>query len=181
VTGGKDGGGAGAGFTYAPWMVANLTVDRVPAGRGAPPAWDNVLYGSDSLGYVTATHQSLRIAPGGSVLTYYRPYTGDPAAERAAMLLKPWGAWRDEILRDLSTAHPDLRSTVSRCDVMLLGHAMIRPTPGFVWGRARRAAQAPLGRVHFAHSDMGGLSIFEEAQAQGVRAADEALRGLGRG
>ena len=33
-----------------------------PAGRGAgsPPAWDNVLYDSASLGYVVATHQSLR-------------------------------------------------------------------------------------------------------------------------
>ena len=57
-------------FSYAPWMVANLTLRRahnapvaaapVPAharGGGFPPAWDNVLIESPSLGYVVATHQ----------------------------------------------------------------------------------------------------------------------------
>ncbi len=44
---------------YAPWVVANLTLDRVPQERGAELAWDNVIYGSRSLGYVNATHQSL--------------------------------------------------------------------------------------------------------------------------
>jgi hypothetical protein len=32
--------------------------------------------------------------------------------------------------------------------------------------------------VHFAHSDLSGLSIIEEAQAHGVRAADQVLARL---
>ena len=62
---------------------------------------------------------------------------------------------------------------------MLWGHAMIRPVPGFVWGPARRAAAAPRGPIRFAHSDMSGLSLFEEAQYHGVRAAEEVMRDLG--
>ena len=37
-------------FRYAPWLVANLHLDRLPArGSGAPPAWDNVIHDSRSL------------------------------------------------------------------------------------------------------------------------------------
>jgi hypothetical protein len=53
---------------------------------------------------------------------------------------------------------------------------MVRPTKGFVTGRARAEAALPLGRIHFAHSDLSGISIFEEAQYHGVRAARAALR-----
>jgi hypothetical protein len=34
--------------------------------------------------------------------------------------------------------------------------------------------------VHFAHSDLSAIPLFEEAQARGVAAAEAALRGLGR-
>ena len=163
-------------FTYSPWVVANLTVDRAPDGA----AWDNVLYDSPSLGYVVATHQDLRTAPGPSVLTWYLPLAvPNPDAARAWMLEQNWRDWASLILADLVQAHPDIESRVSRIDVMLWGHAMIRPTPGFMWGGARRRADAPHGAIRFAHSDMSGLSVFEEAQYHGVRAAEEAMRALG--
>jgi hypothetical protein len=38
----------------------------------------------------------------------------------------------------------------------------------------------PIGAVHFAHSDLSGIPLFEEAQARGVHAAEAALRQLGR-
>ena len=167
--------GLGA-FTYSPWMVANLTVRRLPDGA----AWDNVLVDSPSLGYVVATHQDLRIAPGASVLTYYLPLAApNPAAARAWMLEQAWRDWVSLILADLGQAHPDIESLVTHVDVMLWGHAMIRPVPGFVWGAARREAAARHGAVRFAHSDMSGLSVFEEAQYHGVRAAEEVMRELG--
>ncbi len=37
---------------------------------------------------------------------------------------------------------------------------------------------APLGAVHFAASDLGGLPLLEEAQWAGVRAAEEALAAM---
>ncbi len=168
------------GFTYAPWVVANVTVDRVPEGRGVPPAWDNVIHGSPSLGYVTATHQSLRSRSGPSVLTWYLPCTGDPSSERTALLNSSWEYWRDRVLADLRLAHPDIDRIASRVDVMLYGHAMIRPVPGFLWGPSRAAACEPVGPVSFAHSDLSGISIFEEAQYRGVRAAESVLRAMGR-
>ena len=164
------------GFTYAPWMVANLTVDRLPDGA----AWDNVLFDSPSLGYVVATHQNLRMAPGPSVLTYYLPLTAPtPETARTWMLERSWNDWVSLILADLAQAHPEIESLVTHVDVMLWGHAMIRPVPGFVWGEARRRAAEHHGAIRFAHSDMSGISLFEEAQYHGVRAAEQVMRELG--
>jgi glycine/D-amino acid oxidase-like deaminating enzyme len=164
-----------AGLTYAPWMVANLTLERLPD----EASWDNVIFDSPSLGYVVATHQTPRARSGPSVITYYQPLTGDPAAERQAMLLRPWEEWRDDILRDLRRAHRDIDGLVTNIDVMLWGHAMARPVPGFVWGAARREAARPLGPIRFAHSDLSGLSIFEEAQYWGVLAAEQVMAAMG--
>jgi hypothetical protein len=167
--------GLGA-FSYCPWMVANLTVDRLPDGA----AWDNILFESPSLGYVVATHQNLRIAPGPSVLTYYLPLpVPNPETARTWMLERSWSDWVSMILADLARAHPEIESLVTHVDVMLWGHAMIRPVPGFVWGDARRRAGEPHGAIRFAHSDMSGISLFEEAQYHGVRAAEQVMRELG--
>jgi hypothetical protein len=64
---------------------------------------------------------------------------------------------------------------VRTIDVMLWGHGMIRPAPGFLWGPDRRRAAEPAGNVFFAHSDLSGISIFEEALHRGFRAAERAL------
>ncbi|MBL9038617.1 MAG: FAD-dependent oxidoreductase [Archangium sp.] len=169
-------------FHSGPWVVANLTVSTPPTGRGFPLAWDNVLYDSKSLGYVVATHQRLRADTSGpTVLTWYYPASGvDVKAERQRVFSTSCAEWQALALADLRPAHPRLRETVQRIDVMRWGHAMVRPVPGFVWGDARRAAQASLGALHFAHSDLGGLALFEEANHHGVRAAEAALTGLGR-
>ena len=129
---------------------------------------------------MVATHQNLRIAPGPSVLTYYRPLSvPNPAVARTWMLEQRWDDWVSLVLADLSQAHPEIESLVRHIDVMLWGHAMIRPVPGFVWGASRRQAEEPHGAIRFAHSDMSGISLFEEAQYHGVRAAEAVMRDLG--
>ena len=51
---------AAALLQTAPWLVANLHLPHPLLERnGAPPSWDNVIYGSSGLGYVDAMHQSL--------------------------------------------------------------------------------------------------------------------------
>jgi glycine/D-amino acid oxidase-like deaminating enzyme len=170
-------------FQYSPWTVANLTLDALPRTRGFPLAWDNVLYESRSLGYVVATHQNLRSrAQGPTVLTWYYPHVGsDVVAERKKLLATSAEDWRTLVLTDLRPSHVRLEEQVQSIEVMRWGHAMVRPVPGFVWGDARRAAQASVGgSLHFAHSDLGGLALFEEANWHGVRAAEQALTGLGR-
>jgi hypothetical protein len=132
------------------------------------------------LGYVTATHQHVSTVPGPSVLTYYRSFFREsPAVIRQWLGKTPWETWRRVVLSDLATAHPDLESSVKRLDVMLLAHAMIRPTVGFVWGEARRAALELPSRLHAAHCDTSGLPLFEEALYRGVSAAESVMRQLG--
>jgi hypothetical protein len=57
---------------------------------------------------------------------------------------------------------------------------MARPRVGSVFDPALEAARAPLGTVHFAASELSGMSLFEEALDHGVRAAQEVLGALGR-
>ncbi len=161
-------------FTYAPWVVANLVLQR----GDEAACWDNVLYESPSLGYVVATHQSLATRPGPTVWTWYRPLTGNPVTEREEMLARPWESWRQEIVSELSRPHPDLIDRLERLDVMLLGHAMVRPVPGLRASKALEAASQPKKGVHFAHSDLSGFSLFEEANYHGARAAEEVLAAL---
>jgi hypothetical protein len=170
-----------AAFDYAPWVVANLTLEEAPRDRyGAPLAWDNVLYDSSALGYVVATHQSLASHRGPTVITWYQPLCAEaPRAARERLLATPREAWAEAILAELSRPHPELRAAVRRMDVAANGHAMVRPRPGFVWGDARRRVEAHAGRVHFAHSDASGFSLFEEAQYRGVAAAERVLARLG--
>jgi glycine/D-amino acid oxidase-like deaminating enzyme len=176
-----EGAPVAEGFVYSPWLTANLTLDRMPAEGQSERAWDNVIYDSPALGYVVATHMSFRTVENRSVWTYYWSLTDwTPSAARAVLLEKDWGYWRDTILDDLSRAHPDIRQCVARIDIMRMGHAMARPVPGFLSLPARRNLAAGWNGIAFANSDLSGLSLFEEAQARGVAAADRVLRDVGR-
>ncbi|MCC6536430.1 MAG: FAD-dependent oxidoreductase [Bryobacterales bacterium] len=163
--------------TYAPWLTANLWLDRWPAERGLPIAWDNVLYRSPALGYVVSTHQSLRQHQDRTVWTYYWALANqDPAAARRRLLERDWRSWTEDILNDLAQAHPDIRACVTRIDLMRFGHAMARPAPGFL---SQTLPRSPLPGLFLANSDISGLSIFEEAQFQGVEAAKACLQRMG--
>jgi len=165
-------------FRAGAWLVASVTLRRRPRSRGFPEAWDNVLHGSRSLGYVVATHQSDRHGgpPGATVWTWYLPLTErDEAASHRWLASLSWREAAELVLADLRRPHPDVADCVSRLDVWRWGHAMIRPRPGFVFGATRRGAAEPIGDVHFAHADLSGLPLFEEAQHHGIRAAEELL------
>jgi glycine/D-amino acid oxidase-like deaminating enzyme len=168
-------------FSYAPWLVTNLTLDRWPRDAGAtassrdhapPVAWDNVIADSPSLGYVVATHQSLRVVQERTVWTHYWALAdGDPHAERRRLMAADWKTCAEWVLADLERAHPDVRECVSRVDTLRYGHAMPRPVPGFLAARASLWKPDPGARVLYANSDVTGLSLFEEAQYRGVAAA----------
>ncbi len=166
-------------FRHTPWVVANVTVDEPPSGEGAPPSWDNVIHGDESLGYVSAGHQTLATGRRSDVWTWYLPLDhGDPAAARRKALETTWPQWRDRVLASLGRAHPGIEKKVRRIDVMVWGHGMVRPEPGFVWGAERRRACEPVGAIFPAHSDLSGFSLFEEAQYRGVLAAQKAMARL---
>ncbi|MCB9615075.1 MAG: NAD(P)-binding protein [Sandaracinus sp.] len=161
------------GFAYGPWAVANVHLSERPFDRGFPPAWDNVLYDSPSLGYVTATHQRGRDL-GPSVWTWYLPFTdADPDEGRARLFAAEHGDLAEACVRDLRRAHPNLDACIERIDVWRWGHAMVQPRVGFLRGGARFDAPFVRGTIRLAHSDLSGLALFEEAFFHGVRAADD--------
>jgi len=123
-----------------------------------------------------ATHQSGR-DHGATVFTYYLPLVHDDVrAARERLLTTTWEDWVARILADLAPAHPGLHDLVERVDVWLWGHAMVRPRPGFLWSESLAAGARPLGRLHFAHTDLSGMALFEEAQYWGIHAAEAILR-----
>ena len=178
---------ANAAMRHAPWLVGNLQLsDALDDRPGAPPSWDNVVYdpGRDaaaapaSLGYVDAMHQSTRAVPGATVLTAYWALGGNTpgqlSAQRARLLSEPWSTWAQAVVNDIARVHPDLQDKLKRVDLMRYGHAMSVPVSGLRSSAALRALAAPGPtpgrRVHFAHSDVSGYSVFEEALYQGTRA-----------
>jgi NADPH-dependent 2,4-dienoyl-CoA reductase/sulfur reductase-like enzyme len=168
-------------FHYSPWLVANISLDRLPAGPGAALAWDNVAYGRPMLGYVVATHQQLAMYPRRTVITGYWPLDHLPPAEaRREALSRDASAWKTLIEAELLRMHPELENAIRRIDLRIWGHAMIRPVPGFIWGDRRAQALRQHPPLFFAHSDMAGISLFEEAYTYGVKAADSALAWLER-
>ncbi len=171
---------------YAPWMVANLKMRvglRTPLGSPnrpgvpVPLCWDNVIRDGASLGYVNANHQHLAMPADTVNLTLYWPMdTPDIDAGRKALFERSHGEWVQRIVAELELAHPGVRDQLERVDVWRWGHGMVVPRPGAIWTHGP-ALTAPLGRLHFAHSDLSGISNFEEAQHHGDRAAREVLAG----
>ena len=105
-------------------------------------------------------------------------------AGRAWLLNRPWAAWRDEILAELSLAHPDLAAKTTAVDITRYGHAMAIPVPQAngqtgLWPpsnvrrqlskKERYPPRQVLAweRLRFAHSDWAGYSVFEEAFTAG--------------
>jgi monoamine oxidase len=165
---------------YAPWIVANITIARRPRGKGVQLAWDNVSAGSSALGYVVATHQTQGIPDGPTVLTWYLALSETtPQQARGLMLERTLEQWQAQIEDDLLIMHPDLEGAILRIDVWRWGHAMVSPSPGFLTNAARTRATKAIPPLFRAHSDLSGLSLFEEAHYRGVVAAEQAMRHLG--
>ena len=165
---------AAGDFHHNSWFVANLFLKDRPKPRFArdfPLAWDNVLYESPSLGYVNATHQK-GIDYGPTVWTYYYPMCHEENG-RTKLFNFEWKDLADVCLADIARAHPDIYSLTERIDIMRWGHAMISPRPNFIWSGIREKAAQPYKNIHFAHTDLSGIALFEEAFYHGIRAAKE--------
>lgn len=159
---------------YAPWVMAQLHIARSPSeAPGAPRAWDNVIYGSRSLGFVDASHQTLSAAQAPTVWTWYHALAGAPTAQlRQQLLERGREHWARLALADLAPAYPDLIDAVERIDCVRYGHAMAKPRPGFLTAKGRHWFAQGDGMLQFAHADVSGFSICEEAHSRGVAAAE---------
>ena len=148
----------------APWRVAQLQVSRLPAAKGVRSAWDSVVYGASSLGYVNAAHTVRYRGP--AMLTWYEP------ADDRATLETTWEAARDRVLDDLGPSHPDLLDVLERLDVWHWGHGTVVPGVGVHAVGRLSALEDVHPRILLAHTDLSGMSLFEEASWHGIRAAE---------
>jgi protoporphyrinogen oxidase len=161
---------------YSPWLVSNLRLNtpELIARPGVGPAWDSVIYGSPALGYVDARHQSLDPTPRAGLITHYWALA---RSERGALLQGSWKHWAQRVVTELSATHADLAQRLQRIELTRWGHAMAIPAPGVRSSAALAALREQAhGRLHFAHSDLAGYSVFEEAYTQGTVVAERLLR-----
>jgi protoporphyrinogen oxidase len=164
---------------YTPWLVANVHVDARALDGNVSAAWDNVPYQGRSLGYIVATHQSLVARRDSTLVTYYEPFSQEPVASaRAHLAALDASALRDRVVAELETMHPGITTAVHSVDAWIWPHAMPRPGPGALT-RLWAAGERRSGRVSFAHSDLSGLSLFEEAHDWGTRQARACAQDLG--
>ena len=77
---------------------------------------------------------------------------------------------------DLKTAYGwKFAACVERVEITLRGHAMAAPLPGFRANAGLKALRELDGPILFAHADLSGFSVFEEAAWWGYRAAQLAV------
>ena len=164
-------------FHYAPWLLATLTVDDLNDNYSFPLCWDNVIYGAKGLGYIFNQHQNLGQVQEKKVITYYYSFSSsDLKKSRKELLSKPESYWKELIINDLKIAHPDIEYLIQEIDIQRIGHGMISPVPGFITGNERKQASKSIkNKIYFAHSDLAGISIFEEAFHQGINAVNQLL------
>ena len=164
---------------YAPWLVGNFVINRFPAEIGrSETAWDNVVYGSPHLGYVSAANQFIRTAkPERAVFTSYTTFGSGKADESRRMLLH---APSEELLpyaaHDLLQAYGSrFFRHVEQIDLTVRGHGMSIPHPGYLNRPQLLQLRRHNSPLLFAHSDLSGYSVFEEAVYWGVEAAKKTL------
>ncbi|PWS28378.1 FAD-dependent oxidoreductase [Pedobacter yonginense] len=168
-------------FNYSPWLIANITLNRLPQSKGRGLCWDNVAYDTPSVGYVNSAQQHLEMSDDKKVLTYYLPLCDfEPAVARLAAYSRNYEQWLDIVIPELEIIHPGITQSIEKIDFWVWGHGMIAPGKDFIWSENLEKARTSLeDKVFFAHSDLSGISIFEEAFHQGINAAKQVLNANG--
>ena len=165
---------------YAPWVVSNFLMKDFPEELPRVPlSWDNVVYQEPGLGYVVSTHQDIRVKPPEkTVFTAYLALSDrTPDAARKWLDKASPAELLDAVTVDLKSAYGwKFAPCVERVDITLRGHAMASPRPGFRSNVGLRALREADGPILFAHADLSGFSVFEEAAWWGYQAALRAMR-----
>jgi hypothetical protein len=166
---------------HAAWVVSNFLLNGFPAEEaGVPLAWDNVVHGGAGLGYVVSTHQDITWAPPAQTVFSAYQVLSNSSPQAARRWLQQ--ASRDELYQqavcDLNSVYGSrLRQHATELEITVRGHAMASPLSGFLSNRGLHALRNVDGKLLFAHADLSGFSVFEEASWWGYRAALRVLGG----
>jgi hypothetical protein len=79
-------------------------------------------------------------------------------------------------VNDLKKAHPKIEESTTEIEINILGHGMISPSKNFRSEPSRKILEAGFENLYFAHSDVSGISIFEQAFYRGIAAAKQLLK-----
>ena len=175
---------AGYGFVaardvprYAPWVVSNFILSRVPSERsGVPLSRSNAIYAERGLGY-RADPAAARAQSSRFVFTGYHALADlEPEAARDWLEHASVKDLCSAVMHDMKPAYGwRLPLCLERIAVTVRAHAMAVPEPGFLSNPGRLALRSSGGPLYFAHSDLSGLSLFEEASWWGYRAARQII------
>ena len=81
------------------------------------------------------------------------------------------------VFEELKLAHPHFEEMVEEVYFHKLGHGMITPVPNTIFGEKKEFLKKDIeDRIFFSHTDLSGISIFEEAFHQGIDAAKKMLQ-----
>lgn len=163
----------------APWLVSNFVLNRFPnEPQHTELAWDNVVHQSRHLGYVVATHQDIRVAkPEKTIFTAYTAVNHDtPKNIRNWLLNAPDIELLNYVAEDLLTVYgKSFWRHVEHVDISVRAHAMAVPKVGYLSDETLLALRQHSSKLLFAHSDLSGYSVFEEAAYWGIQAAKKIL------
>lgn len=164
-------------FDYAPWFTATITLHDSNMFDNDFLCWDNVIYKGKGLGYIFNQHQNLDQIIQNKVLTYYYSFSSsDSLKARRKLYNMKEEDFKEIILSDLTIPHPNIAQYIKNIQVYKLGHGMVSPRPGFLTGEQRLMAKRNIdNKIYFAHSDLSGISVFEEAFSQGIQVVNEIL------
>jgi protoporphyrinogen oxidase len=158
---------------HKPWVVANITLKNITDLKGLDFYWDNVIYKAKSLGFINATHQSVAANTGKTVLTWYYVFGDDKKVENRQYLATL--THQDIcalILEELIAVFKIESENIENVDILKWGHGMASPQVGFLTTTKQiKESLLQYKNCYFVHTDVTGISLFEEAFYNGHEAA----------
>lgn len=163
-------------LVYAPWLLATFQMNE-DFGAEEELHWDNVIYGTEGLGYIYNQHQNTGFNTSKKIITYYRSFSSkNTQHDRKNLYKMKEEEMKKMIFDELKLAHPHFEEMVEEVYFHKLGHGMISPIPNSIFGKKNTFLKKDIDhKIFFAHTDLSGISIFEEAFHQGIDAAKKML------
>lgn len=159
---------------HSSWLVANITLIGLTNEFIENLVWDNVNYGENSLGYIWAENQKITShQTSATVITFYYCLSKEASkTERIKAYSLSNNQQKSIIVTELLKCHPELKPNIQKIDTWIWGHGMVAPTIGSIFNPKKHSINNPNNKqFQIAHTDLSGISIFEEAFYQGINAA----------
>lgn len=166
-------------FEYSSWVTGNAEVitKNLIERKGSPLSWENIIYKSNSLGYVNASNQFLSRTQASINLPWY--YLAPSSDSRKQILNSTYEHWSKLLINDFEKVYSNFENSLISVDISVWGHAMIKPKVGFIWSENRLSASKSIdNNLYFAHTDLSGISIFEEGFLRGRSVALQLITSL---